>query len=333
MEPMTTRHTYRTRRASTIRTWIPDQPGAWAMVLSPALSGLIVGGANIDSVWLFVAWTLCYCVQFTASRWLKSRMSRRYLKPMLGYLTALAIVGLPFVITRPGIMRWAPIYMVLAALSLLAAWTRRERSLWGNGVAVAASSLMAAVETSFGTRNIAGAACAVINGSLNRFLGDGSSTVVAAAGRCETSINAGMDAVRSLPVPGDWWNAYSLPIVGVLLAALFAVVQFGSVLFVKTMIRERGKRSYVTASWIWHGVMLLGAGGTAGVSVSRGWDRLDAASVLLVVLVVWLLARAVVLPILGRFRPLKPLIAGVTEMMSTVLTFALSLTLGLPLTM
>ena len=52
--------------------------------------------------------------------------------PMIVYSTALCVVGLPFVIMRPGALRWAPSFVVLAGLSFLAAWLRRERSLWGN---------------------------------------------------------------------------------------------------------------------------------------------------------------------------------------------------------
>jgi len=45
---------------------------------------------------------------------------------------ALCVAGLPFVIMRPGALRWALSFVVLAGLSFLAAWLRRERSLWGN---------------------------------------------------------------------------------------------------------------------------------------------------------------------------------------------------------
>lgn len=51
---------------------------------------------------------------------------------MIVYSAALCVVGLPFVIMRPGALRWAPSFVVLAGLSFLAAWLRRERSLWGN---------------------------------------------------------------------------------------------------------------------------------------------------------------------------------------------------------
>lgn len=93
---------------------------------------MILGGINADTVWLFAAWVLCYCVQFSAARWFKSRFARRWMPPTIVYSAALCVVGLPFVIMRPGALRWAPSFVVLARLSFLAAWLRRERSLWGN---------------------------------------------------------------------------------------------------------------------------------------------------------------------------------------------------------
>ena len=68
----------------------------------------------------------------TAARWFKSRFARRWMPPTIVYSAALCVVGLPFVIMRPGALRWAPSFVVLAGLSFLAAWLRRERSLWGN---------------------------------------------------------------------------------------------------------------------------------------------------------------------------------------------------------
>ena len=68
----------------------------------------------------------------TAARWFKSRFARRWMPPTIVYSAALCVVGLPFVIMRPGALRWAPSFVVLARLSFLAAWLRRERSLWGN---------------------------------------------------------------------------------------------------------------------------------------------------------------------------------------------------------
>ena len=64
---------------------------------------------------------------------------------MLTYAVALIVIGLPFLITHTGILRWAPLYIVLVALSMLSSWLRKERSLWGNAVSVIAASAMATV--------------------------------------------------------------------------------------------------------------------------------------------------------------------------------------------
>ena len=78
-----------------------------------------IGGPNLDTLWLLATWAVCYCVQFSAAHWFKAHFSRRYLPPMLTYAVALIVIGLPFLITHTGILRWAPLYIVLVALSML----------------------------------------------------------------------------------------------------------------------------------------------------------------------------------------------------------------------
>lgn len=255
-----------TARRTTARDWIPDQPGAWAMALLPALAGMIVGGSNATTVWLFAAWMLCYCVQFTAARWIRSRFARRYLPPAVVYTVLLAAAGLPFVIVHPGVLWWAPLYLVLAALSFAAAWLRRERTLWGNAVAIVAACAMAMVVASFGT---------LANGA----------TLPALA-------NGGLPAT-----------------------VVFLLVQFGSVLFVKTMIRERGNRTYLLASWGWHAVL---AAVTFGLWGALGFGLLFVA---LAIDAAWLMARAIALPLIARRRRLRPVVVGMVELVSSLLTF------------
>ena len=259
-------------RTARVKDWIPDQPGAWVMALAPALAGLVVGGLSADSVWLFVLWALCYCFQFTAARWLKSRFARRYMPPMAGYGVVLAVCGVPFVAMNLDVLRWAPVYMVLAALSFLAAWMRRERSLWGNAVAVVASTLMATVVASYGPRN-------------------------------------------TLHV--------MLPATAVMMSFAFALFQFGSVLFVKTMIRERGSRAYLAASIVWHAVLFAAVtwwvGGVTGELGLSGWIPIQ--FMWMELAAVWLLARAVALPWIGARRRVRPVVVGLVEMASSLLVF------------
>ncbi|PLS29074.1 YwiC-like protein [Bifidobacterium parmae] len=290
------------------------------MALAPAVAGFVAGGPTRDSVWLVALWALCYCVQFAAARWLKSRFARRYLMPVAAYGVALVVLGVPFVVIDSGILRWAPIYMVLAALSFLAAWLRRERSLWGNAVAVLASSLMATVVASYGSRNMSDASCVL---EVARYDAQGNPMPVP----CGTQQ---MLAIMHEPPTWDtWWSPYAFPAGGLMMSAVFAATQFGSVLFVKTMIRERGSRAYLVASVAWHAVLFAGVTWWIGSFVPAGgvedgwipmplmWTELAA---------IWLLARSVALPWIGSRRRVKPVVTGMVEMVSTLLVFVAVLT-------
>ena len=275
------------------------------MVMLPAVAGSIIGGPNLDTLWLLVIWAVCYCVQFSAAHWFKAHFASRWLPPMITYTVALVVIGLPFLITHTGILRWAPLYIVLVALSMLSSWLRKERSLWGNAASVIAAAAMATVAASFGSMNERACSSAVA------FIGSEKTT--SSAMLC--GVNAGDAAVRNMPGWEHlfdihaWWPAGSLPMNGLIATALFALMQYGSVLVVKTMIRERGKRSYVVASWVWHvGLLLL-----AAVPAGR--------SPYLIVMAALLLARAIALPVAARHRTLKPVVTGITEAFASVIAF------------
>lgn len=288
------------RRKTLKRDWFDNQPGAWVMVMLPAVAGFFIGGPNLDTLWLLATWAVCYCVQFSAAHWFKAHFSRRYLPPMLTYAVALIVIGLPFLITHTGILRWAPLYIVLVALSMLSSWLRKERSLWGNAVSVIAASAMATVIASFG--NAVETACVM--------------PINAAHASCAAAdVTAARAAIRNMPDLSQifdlhaWWPAGSLPVNGLIATVLFALTQYGSVLVVKTMIRERGKRSYVAASWVWHVALLLLAAVPAGRSPY------------LIAMTVLLLARAVALPVVTRRTTLKPVVTGITEAFASFIAF------------
>ena len=202
------------------------------MALLPALSGMVVGGVDGGRLWLTGAWLLCYCVQFTAARWLRSRFQRRYLPPVLTYAALLAVAGVPLLAMHPLILVWAPLYAVCAGVSFLCAWLRRDPDL------------------------------------LER---------------------TGM---------------------GLALAGIFMLTQFGSVLYVKTMIRERRNNRYLMASWIWHAVLLALTCAIPGRTVP------------MMIIAAILLLRAVVMPLLGRRIRIKPIAVGMLEMVLSVVVCA-----------
>lgn len=265
-----------------LRTWLPNQPGAVMMAMTPALGGDIASvaydGFSAAPWWLTACWLLCYCVQFSAARWFKSRGSRRWLRQPLVYCAILCAVGVPFVATHPDILAWAPTMVVLAVASFAASWLRRERSLWSNAVAVAAACLMALLTFRYGcdldiVRNL-----------------DGTGITIPDLG------------IRDLTIPG-------IGGMGALLACAFAVAQFGSVLFVKTMIRERGSAKYLAASWVWH---------AAAVAIASAVHM-----PMLTVLSALLLIRAVVMPLLAKHRTIRPLHTGLVEFASSIASCAL----------
>ena len=124
-------------------------------------------------------------------------------------------------------------------------------------------------------------------------------------------VTAARAAIRNMPDLSQifdlhaWWPAGSLPVSGLIATVLFALTQYGSVLVVKTMIRERG----VAASWVWHVALLLLAAVPAGRSPY------------LIAMTVLLLARAVALPVVTRRTTLKPVVTGITEAFASFIAF------------
>lgn len=87
-------------------------------------------------------------------------------------------------------------------------------------------------------------------------------------------------------------------------AALVFGYLFGTVLHVKTMIRERGKRSWVLLSLGWH------TGSTVAVAVVASLGLLSWAWV---ILFAGITLRAWLLPRLAARRPVRPLVVGLVE--------------------
>lgn len=124
-------------------------------------------------------------------------------------------------------------------------------------------------------------------------------------------VTAARAAIRNMPDLSQifdlhaWWPAGSSPVNRLIATVLFALTQYGSVLVVKTMIRERG----VAASWVWHVALLLLAAVPAGRSPY------------LIAMTVLLLARAVALPVVTRRTTLKPVVTGITEAFASFIAF------------
>ncbi|WEV64213.1 YwiC-like family protein [Bifidobacterium sp. ESL0732] len=297
------------------KLWLPDQPGAWVMALFPAIGGIVVGGISWRNVWLAVAWTLCYCFQFSAARWLavrsheakdarktaekakdhsslsgsptghipqrssasKKRHSNVYFVPAAVYLIATAIVGIPVLVSAPKLLWWIPAYAVLAVLSFVAAWLRRERTLWGNAVSVIAAGGMALIATSLGSRFFVAAA------PHESF----------ASRLSPTGLHPSVTSQYFLGSP-------LLPKAGAVAAIAFILTEYASVVFVKTMFRKYGNSDYYALSIIYHAI--LAALSFAAPAMLQNFAGFTAARGVMAATLLWGIA-ATVLLLIAIFAP------------------------------
>ncbi len=225
------------------RGWVPNQHGAWSMLATPLLVGVLASHPRWVQLPLAAFWVVGYFAFFATGLWLKSGRAARYLPPVRAYAVAAALLGALTLALRPGLLRWAPLFLLPLGAGLVASARRDERSLL-SGVATSAGSCLM--------------------------------TLVA--------YDAGGGT--------DWARAW-------VLSAVLAAYFIGTVLYVKTMIRERGVPAYHWLSALGHGAFVC-----AMIPVSP-W---------LVLLFAVLAIRAAVIPAFT----LTPKAVGLGEVASTV---------------
>lgn len=247
--------------------WVPNQHGAWAMLVVPWLLGatlrLRAGEAGAFLLPLLGCWLAGYVAFYAASNWLKSAPGRRapWVRPLVVAAAVSGVLGLAtLALAGPALAWWVPAFIPLLVPALVLAGRRRERALVGGGLTVAAASLMALVAAhpdplTLATASAADAALAAAAGSFVHF--------------------------------------------------------FGTVLYVKTNIRERGSRGYLAASIGWHAAATLAAFALASVGLLAWWwtPFLAATTVR-----AWLVPR--------RRRPLSPKHLGFGEIALCVVLVA-----------
>lgn len=221
------------------------------MLVVPPVVGAVMSGTTWRHGLLLAAWLVAYLAYNALALWLRSGRKARYLPPVRAYGVAAVLVGGALLVVTPGLLVWAPVYAVLLGISLGASVRRADRSWANDAVTVLAACLMTVVAAGLGSRAPAEAALSAV--VWGRSLVDGSGVA-----------------------PGH------VELAAVVLLAYF----WGTVLYVKTMIRERGRRAVLAWSIGYH-VAIAVAGfvvhpllGTVGVLlavraavVPRRWPR------------------------------------------------------------
>ncbi len=231
--------------------WIPNQHGAWAMLASPLLVGVLAGGVGAIHLPLTAFWFAGYFAFFAASQWLKARRRARWFPPVRFYGALSVALGASVALIEPGLLVWAPAFAAPLAVGLLAAAYRHERAVTAGLAMTAASALM---------------------------------TVVA------------YDAGPGTDLERAW-----------LLAAVQLAYFAGTVLYVKTVIRERDNPTFYRVSVGYHAVVLAAAAVATSLPVA--------------VVFLGLFARAILVPPL---RP-TPKQVGLGEIIATLVVAVTSL--------
>ncbi|MCX7445730.1 YwiC-like family protein [Corynebacterium sp. P7003] len=124
--------------------WIPDQHGAWVMVIVPLIVGVLLARPAPVHVPLAVAWFVGYFAFFAGGLWLKARgpRKRRYVAPLVTYGVICAVAALVVVMMRPTILVFGAVFGPLVAVAVWEAWRRRPRSLLSGESTVLASCAM-----------------------------------------------------------------------------------------------------------------------------------------------------------------------------------------------
>lgn len=241
--------------------WVPNQHGAWAILIVPVVLGMIsrarAGGLPGWAWPLLACWIVGYFAFFAAGLWLKSARTRRaaYRRPLLAYGLTSAVFGLVALAWQGGgLAWWVVLFGPLVAVTIVLTSHRRDRDLLSGVMTVTASALM-------------------------------------------------------LPVMRFTTPAAALHAIGTrdgVVAALVWAYFIGTVLYVKTMIRERGHRPWRVASLGWHAACLVAAVAVSSAGPGTAWWIATFAIAL---------ARAAIVPWAGvtRGRRITPRQIGVAE--------------------
>lgn len=190
------------------------------MLVVPVVVGAVVGGVAWRHALLLAAWLVAYLAFHATGLWLRASRRPRYLPPVRAYAVATAVLGVALVVSAPALLRWAPGYVVLLAVSLACSVRRADRSWLNDGVTVLAAALMTVVATGLGTHGHPAAVAGVAAEVAPPGAGDGAAWAVAGV-----------------------LGAYFL----------------GTVPYVKTLLRARGSAPVLAVSRGYHALLLVTA--------------------------------------------------------------------------
>lgn len=263
------------------------------MLVVPFVVGMLAAGPAPVHLPLAVLWVVGYFDFYAVGLWLKSRRKTRYVPPVRAYSIALVVPAAAVLALRPGLVVWAPAFAPLVVISLWCSHRRRDRSLLNDATTVLAACLMLPVAF------FAGIPAPALPGST-----PAGSVLPGSALPGSTLSDAG--GWLGQAGPANWPQVW-------VATALVLVYFFGTVLYVKTLIRRRGDRGFLAVSVGYHAVVTVAAAGLTA-AVGQAWGPV-------VVVFALLAARSWWVPRTAA----KPIQFGLGEFAASVVVGALAL--------
>ncbi|UFJ41757.1 YwiC-like family protein [Brevibacillus humidisoli] len=122
--------------------YLPNQHGAWAMLIIPFLFGMIAA----KPVWLhaplFLVWLLVYLFSYPFLQWIRTGRTALYGTPMLLYGSLLIPSGVAVLVIHPALGWMVPLFVPLFLVNCYYARINQERSLINDLAAVVQFSLI-----------------------------------------------------------------------------------------------------------------------------------------------------------------------------------------------
>jgi hypothetical protein len=115
------------------------------MLASPLLVGIVAGGVAWVHLPLAAFWFAGYFAFFATSLWLKARRRAKWFPPVRAYGLLTAALGVVVLVMQPGLIRWAPLFVLPLGIGLYAAAHRQDRALLSGLATTAGSALMTVV--------------------------------------------------------------------------------------------------------------------------------------------------------------------------------------------
>lgn len=136
-----------------MKYYIPNQHGAWAMLIVPFIFGIIGSQAEGVHILLFVCWLLIYLLMFAVLQWIRTKKTKFYRKPVIVYGVMLIPFALWLVILRPEILMLALLFIPLFGVNAYYAKQKRERALLNDVAAIIQFSIMVFISFVIGGGN------------------------------------------------------------------------------------------------------------------------------------------------------------------------------------